>query len=265
MPSGTATESTFRLHNSSDPLNTGALQLDLTGTSASIGGVAFGTGAGPSMLALSGLGLQLGATDTALSRTAAGVIAAGNGTAGNSSGTFEARKLQVDGSTSGNTIIQSAAAASGTLTLPAATDTLVGRATTDTLTNKTLGGTTPINRLRANQGTPVTAADWVITGLGVGSWGSTASIVSVNGTDTAGSIVISCSGTGQAGNAGFRLTFHDGAFASPPTVIVSRGDGNGPAVPAAMYNVSTTFVTFGFNGVCVAGTNYAFTYLIIGQ
>jgi hypothetical protein len=139
MPSGTATETTFRLHNTSDPLNTGALQLDLTGTSASISGVAFGTGSAPTMLALSGgLGLQLGATDTGLTRAAAGVIAAGNGTGGNSSGTFESRKLQLDGSTSGNTVLQSAAAASGTLTVPAATDTLVGRATTDSLPNKTI-------------------------------------------------------------------------------------------------------------------------------
>ena len=42
------------------------------------------------------------------------------------------------GSTSGTTTVQPSAAASGTLTLPAATDTLVGRATTDTLTNKTV-------------------------------------------------------------------------------------------------------------------------------
>ncbi len=264
MPSGTATETTFRLHNSSDPLNTGALQFDLTGTSASIGGVAFGTGAGPSMLALSGLGLQLGATDTAISRTAAGVIAAGSGAAGNSSGTFEARKLQVDGSTSGNTIIQSAAAASGTLTLPAATDTLVGRATTDTLTNKTLGGTTPINRLRANQGTPVTAADWTLAGP-FGNWGSTASITSVSGTDMAGSITIACSGTGQAGNPTFKLTFHDGAFAAIPYAMVTRGDGNGPAAPAAVYGSATTSIMFGFNGTCAAGFSYQFLYLIIGQ
>ena len=46
------------------------------------------------------------------------------------------------GSSSGSTLVQAAATASGTLTLPAATDTLVGKATTDTLTNKTL--TSPV-------------------------------------------------------------------------------------------------------------------------
>lgn len=45
--------------------------------------------------------------------------------------------LTLFGSSSGSTNVQPAAAASGTLTLPAATDTLIGKATTDTLTNKT--------------------------------------------------------------------------------------------------------------------------------
>jgi hypothetical protein len=47
-------------------------------------------------------------------------------------------KLAVAGTTSGSTIIDATAAASGVLTLPATTDTLVGRATTDTLTNKSI-------------------------------------------------------------------------------------------------------------------------------
>lgn len=55
------------------------------------------------------------------------------------------------GSTSGTTLLQATATASGTLTLPAATDTLVGRATTDTLTNKTL--TSPVMSTIVNTGT----------------------------------------------------------------------------------------------------------------
>lgn len=48
----------------------------------------------------------------------------------------------LNGSSSGATVLQPAAAASGTLTLPAATDTLVGRATSDTLSNKILASPT---------------------------------------------------------------------------------------------------------------------------
>ncbi len=56
--------------------------------------------------------------------------------------TFNSGKFILAGSSSGTTTVNATAAASGTLTLPAATDTLVGKATTDTLTNKTL--TSPV-------------------------------------------------------------------------------------------------------------------------
>jgi hypothetical protein len=146
--------------------------------------------------------------------------------------------------------------------VPANTVTTTG---TQTLTNKTLGGTTPVNRLRANQGTPVVVGDWTITGLGagIGSWGTTASISSVSGTDMAGSILITCSGTGQTVNPGFKLTFHDGAFPSAPIGIGARGDGNSPAVPIFTLGASTTTVAFGLGGVCVAGTTYVFYYSVI--
>ena len=47
-------------------------------------------------------------------------------------------KLVISGNTSGTTVLNASATASGTLTLPAATDTLMGKATTDTMTNKTV-------------------------------------------------------------------------------------------------------------------------------
>ena len=56
--------------------------------------------------------------------------------------TFNSGTLIYAGSSSGTTTVNATAAASGTLTLPAATDTLVGKDTTDTLTNKTL--TSPV-------------------------------------------------------------------------------------------------------------------------
>lgn len=170
------------------------------------------------------------------------------------------------GATSGQTFLQGPAVGVGnTLALPNANDTLVARTTTDTLTNKTLGGTTPLNRLRANQGTPVVVGDWTITGLGLGSWGSTASVVAVSGNDTAGTISIACSGTGQSANPGFRLTFHDGAFPAAPVALAVRGDGLAPSATVGTYGTATTAATFGLNGTCVAGVNYGFYYWVIGN
>jgi hypothetical protein len=75
--------------------------------------------------------------------------------------------LSIGGNTSGTTILKSALAASGTLTLPAATDTLVGLATTDTLTNKTLSSVTLTGTVTAGGGVGTSGQVLSSTGTGV--------------------------------------------------------------------------------------------------
>jgi hypothetical protein len=75
--------------------------------------------------------------------------------------------LSIGGTTSGITILKSASAASGTLTLPAATDTLVGLATTDTLTNKTLSSVTLTGTVTAGGSVGTNGQILQSTGTGV--------------------------------------------------------------------------------------------------
>ncbi len=56
-------------------------------------------------------------------------------------------KFKFAGNTSGTTILDASAVASGTLTLPAATDTLVTRSTAETLTNKTVKSSTLVSNI----------------------------------------------------------------------------------------------------------------------
>lgn len=204
---------------------------------------------------------------------------AGNTWQLNNSGTWvgpPGKVLELQGATSGATLIQATSIASGTLTLPAATDTLVGKATTDTLTNKTLtsptitgatlggtGSTTPdtnFNRLKATRGSALVAGDFSISA----AWGSTASISSVSGTDAAGTITILTGGTGIAANPSFTLTFHDGTWTNPPTVVASRGDVQ-TAGHVAVTSVTATQAVFIVNTTPNTGQNYPVSFICIGR
>ncbi|MEY9110389.1 hypothetical protein ABH999_006585 [Bradyrhizobium yuanmingense] len=115
-------------------------------------------------------------------------------------------RLKIAGSTSGSTVLDASAAASGTLTLPAATDTLVGKATVDTFTNKTFdttgtGNSLSINGLAATANTGTGAVVRATSPTLVTPTLGAATATSINGnTFTAGSYSL----TGAAGKA---LTF----------------------------------------------------------
>src|SRR5262249_18562777 len=77
-----------------------------------------------------------------------------------------------------------------------------------------------VRRLRPIQGTALTTSDvTLVTGnqgggilASCGSWGSTASITTLLGTDSSGTLIITASGTGQTANPCILWTFHDGTF-----------------------------------------------------
>jgi len=95
--------------------------------------------AGPNTIKVNGNTLAASAGSATVTLPNSSDTLVGRATADTFTGvkTFNNSKLSLAGSTSGNTLLNAAATASGTLTLPAATDTLIGKATTDTLTNKT--------------------------------------------------------------------------------------------------------------------------------
>lgn len=140
----------------------------------------------------------------------------------------------LNGSTSGTTLLEPAATASGTLSLPATTDTLVARATTDTLTNKTISGSSNTLSAIALSSLASETANTVVGALTA----TTPSALAVPSCSTASSALIWTSGTGFGCN----------------TLSGSGTVNTGTANDLAYYATSTTAVsplTTGNNGVLV--------------
>jgi hypothetical protein len=120
--------------------------------------------------------------------------------------------------TSGTTILQASAIASGTLTLPAATDTLTGKATTDTLTNKTIAagsntitGLTNSNLSGSAGISNANLANATISGVALGSNLNTLTFTDylISGANYDGSAARTVSVAGTSVNTGNTLVARD--------------------------------------------------------
>lgn len=147
-------------------------------------------------------------------------------------------KLIIAGTTSGMTILNATAIASGTLTLPAATDTLVGKATTDTLTNKTIDGTQLVNttvtasKLNTGAATNTVATGQTTTSATYTDLVTAGPAVTVTvGVNGIALVTIGCAQANTAGN------YNNMSFAVSGASTVAAADGN------AMSNNGTTFLS----------------------
>lgn len=153
--------------------------------------------------------------------------------------------LALAGSSSGQTLLQPTAAASGTLTLPAATDTLVGKATTDTLTNKTLTAPTVTGPIL---GSDIHRSSASITANGTITY---ADVTGLLQTVVAGTYRFRCvlPSTVASGTGGIKYAFH--YVTTALTSIEATGIGFTASAVAVQHTTTTTDVADLFSQAAV--------------
>lgn len=139
-------------------------------------------------------------------------------------------------------------------------------ATSPTVSDPTLTGVTLVKRIRATQGTAMVAGDFALSG----GWGTTASVGSVLGTDSAFSFVVTSSGTGQGVGPTVTITFHDGTWTNSPLCVVNMGPGNSALAGWIISSVSATQLVLqgtliSANFTPVTGNTYGGTVICIGR
>ncbi|HEY2497221.1 MAG TPA: hypothetical protein VGK24_09135 [Candidatus Angelobacter sp.] len=169
--------------------------------------------------------------------------------------------LLMFGNTSGFTTIGTDAVASGNVAVKAGTYNVLGDTLTQTMSNKTLAGTTPFNRLRANQGTALASGNFVFSA----GWGTTASIGSIAGTDSAFTFAMTSNGTGQAVNPTITLTFADGTWTNPPVCVASPGPIGGLNPIWIVSSISATQLVVFANFTPTAGVAYGAQVICVGK
>lgn len=116
-------------------------------------------------------------------------------------------------------------------------------------------------------GTAITSGDFA---LGTG-WGNTATLtVNPGSTDTAGSLYVTCGGTGIAANPRIIMTFKDGTFPANGCVqLVQLYDNDESANAGPLYHVlikpSLTAPQWFMLGTPITGKNYFFQWITLSR
>lgn len=126
--------------------------------------------------------------------------------------------------------------------------------------NNTHTGKEDFKRVFADQGTPLVAGDWALSG----GFGTTASVaVTAGSKDTKFQITVTSSGSGQGANPTATLTFKDGTYTNAPVAVVCRGGGSQNTVPLFCTTTATTLVIT-FEGTPSAAETYVINGIVLG-